>query len=278
MTHALPGISVALAAHNDEEFVVDCLESVRAIAAEVVVADGASTDGTRGVVELYGARVIPTDNKLMLNVNKNVAIDAARHEWVLLLDPDERVSPELAAELQRVAAGEDRHAGYWMPRRDFELGRWLSKPSLQLRLFRNGSGRFPCVHIHEMVEVTGSAGVLEGVLLHEPRQSLFEYVHKRNLYSEHRARHLHATGYRFRLHRLLLRPLAAFLHSYLRHRGWRDGVPGLIIAWSAAYGTFLQDAKVWQLEQTDAGLLGEPVTSGVWSADSGAAPAQGLRR
>jgi glycosyltransferase involved in cell wall biosynthesis len=274
----LPGITVALAAHNDEEFVVDCLESVRAFAAEIVVADGASSDRTRGVVELYGGHVIPTDNKLMLNVNKNLAIDAARHEWVLLLDPDERVSTELTAELQRVAAGGEWHAGYWIRRRDFELGRWLTKPSLQLRFFRNGSGRFPCTHIHEMVQVTGSVGVLEGVLLHEPRQSLFEYVHKRNLYSEHRARHLHATGHRFRLHRLLLRPLAAFLGSYARHRGWRDGVPGLIIAWSAAYGTFLQDAKLWQLEEADAGLLGEPVAIGLSSADPGAPPVRGVRQ
>jgi glycosyltransferase involved in cell wall biosynthesis len=270
----LPGITVALATHNDAEFVEECLESVRGIASEIVVADGASSDGTLGAVERYGARVIHTDNKLMLNVNKNLAIDAARYEWILLLDPDERVTPELAAELRSAAASANGHAGYWLPRRDFELGRWLHETSPQLRFFRNGSGRFPCEHIHEMVEVTGSSGPLGGTLLHEPRQSLFEYVHKRNLYSEHRARHLHATGHRFRLWRLLLRPATAFARSYLGRRGWRDGVPGLIIASSSAYGTFLQDAKLWQLEQ--ASELDREVAD-VGSAHRDVVPAPGAR-
>ena len=102
-----------------------------------------------------------------------------------------------------------------------------------------------------MVTVVGSVGVLDGVLLHRPRQSLFEYVHKRNLYSEHRARHLHAGGERFRLHRLLLRPAAAFVRSYGRHGGWRDGVPGLDHRLERGLRTFLQDAKLWQLEEAD---------------------------
>ena len=262
MTKVLPGITVALATKDDQEFVAACLESVQAIADEIVVADGASSDGTRATLERYGARVIPTENKLMLNVNKNLAIAAARREWVLLLDPDERVTPGLAAQLGALVGREGEHSGYWLQRRDFELGRWLRRPSPQLRFFRNGRGRFPCEHIHEMVTIAGSVGVLDGVLLHEPRQSLFEYVHKRNLYSEHRARHLHAGGERFRLHRLLLRPAAAFVRSYGRHGGWRDGVPGLIIASSAAYGTFLQDAKLWQFEEADGvRAAGAPVSS-----------------
>jgi hypothetical protein len=165
---------------------------------------------------------------------------------VLLLDPDERVSEELAAELVEVAGGAVVFDGMWLPRRNRELGRWLAGTSPQLRLFRNGRARFPCRHIHEMVELDGAAGHASGLLLHEPRQSLFEYVHKRNLYSEHRARFLHEHGARFRLHRLLLRPPLAFAKSYLRG-GWRAGVAGLVVAASAAYGTFLQDAKLWQL-------------------------------
>ncbi len=116
--------------------------SVQAIADEIVVADGASSDGTRATLERYGARVIPTDNKLMLNINKNLAIAAARHEWVLLLDPDERVTPGLAAQLGALAGREGEHGAYWVQRRDFELGRWLRRASPQLRFFRNGRGRF----------------------------------------------------------------------------------------------------------------------------------------
>jgi hypothetical protein len=102
-----------------------------------------------------------------------------------------------------------------------------------------------------MVDVEGNTRRLRAALLHEPRQSLFDYVHKRNLYSEHRARHLRAAGARFRLRRLVLRPPLAFFKTYFIHGGWRDGIPGLIIAWSAAYGTMLQDAKLWQLERSE---------------------------
>jgi glycosyltransferase involved in cell wall biosynthesis len=193
---------------------------------------------------------VPVTNKLMLNVNKNIAIEHAHHEWVLLLDPDERVSPELADELAEIAARNGTIDGVWLPRRDRELGRWLGG-SAQLRFFRNGSARFPCRHIHEMVELHGTSKHAKGVLLHEPRQSLFEYVHKRNLYSEHRAQALYAEGAPFKLHRLLLRPPVAFAKSYVARGGWRAGVAGLVVASSAAYGTFLQDAKLWQLHEQD---------------------------
>lgn len=246
------GLSVVMSAHNEERVIGACLESVQAFAGEIVVVDSASSDSTSEIARQFGARVIPATNKLMLNSNKNEAIAAATHDWVLLLDPDEHVSAELAIDLRVIVASNPQEAGYWIPRRDRELGVWRSRLSPQLRLFRNGRARFPCAHIHEMVALEGRAGHLRGVLVHEPRQSLFEYVHKRNLYSEHRARYLHEHGVRFRRHRLLLRPPLAFLKSYVAQRGYRDGIAGLIIAGHAAYGTFLQDAKLWQLEASQA--------------------------
>ena len=246
---SLPGVSVVMSAHNEERAIGDCLASVRTLADELVVVDSGSTDGTAEIARGFGATVVPETNKLMLNINKNIAIEQAHHEWVLLLDPDERVSPELARELGEIAAGNGTFDGVWLPRRDRELGRWLSGASPQLRFFRNGSARFPCEHIHEMVELHGTSQQAHGVLLHEPRQSLFEYVHKRNLYSEHRARALYVEGAPFQLRRLLLRPPVAFAKSYVVRGGWRAGVAGLVVASSAAYGTFLQDAKLWQLHE-----------------------------
>jgi glycosyltransferase involved in cell wall biosynthesis len=248
--HRLSGVSVVMSAHDEEHAIAQCLESVRDWAAELVVVDSGSTDRTAEIARGFGAVVVPETNKLMLNINKNVAIDRAQGEWVLVLDPDERVSPELAQEIQRVTATSDRGpAGYWLPRRDRELGRELSRTSPQLRLFRNGAARFLCEHIHEMVSLDGSAGQLTGTLVHEPRQSLFEYVHKRNLYSEHRARFLYETGAAFRLWRLLLRPPYDFFKTYFVRGTWRDGVEGFVIAVMGSFGVFLQDAKVWQLSR-----------------------------
>src|SRR6478609_3795459 len=99
----LAGISVVLSAHNEEASIRECLESVSGWAGELIVVDSGSTDATAEIAASFDATVIRETNKLMLNVNKNVAIDAARHEWVLLLDPDERVSDELAAELVEIA-------------------------------------------------------------------------------------------------------------------------------------------------------------------------------
>jgi glycosyltransferase involved in cell wall biosynthesis len=256
----VPGVSVVMSAHNEERAIRACLESVSEWAGEVIVVDSESTDATAEIARSFGATVVPATNKLMLNVNKNIAIGEARHEWVLLLDPDERVSDELATELVVVAGSQVGFDGMWLPRRDRELGRWLAGSSPQLRFFRNGRALFPCRHIHEMVELDGVASRATAPLLHEPRQSLFEYVHKRNLYSEHRAQFLHEHGARFKLHRLLLRPPLAFAKSYFRHHGWRSGVAGLVVAASAGYGTFLQDAKLWQLGEQDGTTAAESFT------------------
>jgi glycosyltransferase involved in cell wall biosynthesis len=243
-------LSVVTSAHNEEAVLDGCLDSVKDIAAEIVVVDSGSTDGTRAIAERYADKVLSAPNRVMLNVNKNLAIEHAQCEWVLVLDPDERLSPELRQELVDVLQGEDGHAGYWIPRRNFELGTWIytmgQYPDPQLRLFRNGSGRFPCKHIHEMVEVQGTVGRLSSDIVHYPRQSVFEYAHKRNLYSEHRADRLASEGARFSLFRMLTEPAKAFVKDYVLRRGWRQGVPGLIMAVSIAYGIFLQQAKLWQ--------------------------------
>jgi glycosyltransferase involved in cell wall biosynthesis len=261
------GISVAIAAYNERGFIRRCLDSVSGWADEIVVVDGSSTDGTAEIARDYTPNVLVTTNKLMLNVNKNIAIDAATCEWVLVLDPDESVSPPLAQELRAIADGDGAHEGYWIPRRTIELGGWVRRmglyPDEQLRLFRNGSARFRCAHIHETVDLRGSAGRVAGELLHEPRQSLFEYVHKRNLYSEHRARHLFSEGAPFRLSRLLARPLWAFAKAYFLKGGWREGVRGLVMCASGAYGTFLQDAKLWQLHQDGGAPLPATLDGGV---------------
>jgi glycosyltransferase involved in cell wall biosynthesis len=240
-----------MSAYNEEAVLRDCLTSVKGWAAEIVVVNGSSQDRTESIAREYTDRVLTSTNKLMLNVNKNLAIAAATCEWILLLDPDERVSPELAQELRSIAADPAvRCAGYWMPRRNFELGKWIRAgghyPSFQLRFFRNGRARFPCLGIHEMVTVAGEVGYLRGDLIHRPPQDLATYVHKRNLYSEHRAVFMYEHGVRFRARNLVLRPLYSMVKYYLLKSGWREGIPGLIIAVSGAYGTFLQDAKLWQ--------------------------------
>jgi glycosyltransferase involved in cell wall biosynthesis len=104
-----PGVSVVMSAHNEERAIRACLESVSEWAGEVIVVDSESADATAEIARSFGATVVHATNKLMLNINKNIAIEEARLEWVLVLDPDERVSAELAAELVAVSGS---HAGF----------------------------------------------------------------------------------------------------------------------------------------------------------------------
>lgn len=259
----MSSISVAIAAHNEGHLLAAALRSVQPFAGEVIVVDGGSSDDTAEVAGRFGARVIVTDNKLMLNVNKNIAIDAATGDWVLVLDPDERISPQLADELLAIAADAGAADGWWLPRRNHLFGRWIRSmgmyPDRQLRFFRRGSARFACQDIHEMVSLQGRSARARADMVHEPPQELWHYVHKRNLYSEHRAQYLAERATPFRLRRLALRPVVAFLRTYFVRGGWREGVAGYVIAVSAAYGTFLQDAKLWQKRS---GLVPEHGASG----------------
>jgi glycosyltransferase involved in cell wall biosynthesis len=250
-----PGISIAISAHNEETVLRGCLESVKGWAREIVVVDSGSSDRTAAVAREYTDIVLTSSNRLMVNVNRNQAIDTATSEWILVLDPDERVSSELAKELLAVAErGADGPDGYWIPYRTYEFGRWIRTmgfyPAHQLRFFRRGKGKFPCRHLHEKLEVRGSTGYLSHHVIHRPPFGMAKAVHKQNRYSEHHAWVLHEGDKQFRLYRLLLGPPRAFLRRYLWRGGWREGVAGWIISVRAAYSSFLVNAKLWELEET----------------------------
>ena len=260
----LPGLSVVMSAYNEAPVLEDCLRSVDGLADEVVVVDCTSQDGSGAVAAAMGARVLEAPNRLMLNINKNIAIGQARHRWTLLLDPDERLSPELKAEIRGVVTADQASAdAYTMPRLNHELGLAMRSmghyPDRQLRLFRTGTAHFECKHIHEWVVVTGTAGQLQSDLLHFPKPSLYDYVQKRNLYSDHRAAQMLVEGRRFRLHRLLSRPVWHFVKNFALRGGWREGTAGFIVAVTGSFGTFLQDAKLWQLSR---GLVPAPNLDG----------------
>lgn len=272
-----PGISVAMSAYNEEEFIRGSLDSVAGWADEIVVVNGSSTDRTEAIAREYTELIITTTNKLMLEANKNIAIDAATCEWILVLDPDEHVTPELAAELQMISAlGEGAKAGYRMPRRNHELGRWIRHmghyPSRQLRFFRNGRARFPLERLHQMVEVDGPVGDLTGHLDHWPRQSIWSYVQKRNLYSEHYAKSQYEQGVAFRRRDLAVRPVKAFAKQYVAKGGWREGMPGVIIGVSGAYAAFLREAKLWE-QWRDHGVVPDMLAATAAAETPAGAPA-----
>ncbi|KKU64800.1 MAG: Glycosyl transferase family 2, partial [Candidatus Amesbacteria bacterium GW2011_GWA1_47_16] len=148
-----PKLSVVMATFNEESNLARCLESVKAIADEIVIVDGESTDKTVGIAKKFKAKVMITGNPINFHINKNKAIDAAKGEWILQLDADEVVSPELSGEILSVIRGKSELNGYWINRKNWFLDRFLTKggqyPDPTLRLYRRGFGRLPEKDVHE---------------------------------------------------------------------------------------------------------------------------------
>ena len=237
-------LSVVLATYNEEKNLPACLRAVKGLADEIVIVDGSSTDRTREIAKEYGARVKVTTNKPNFHINKQMAIDAAKGDWILQLDADEIVSPELAKEISEVINHKSsiiNHQsvdGYWMPRKNYFLGRFLMKggqyPDYTLRLYQRGKGRLPQKDVHEQAVVEGKVGYLKEALLHYPYRDFSFYLSKWNRYNDLIATQIdeelknknmvqkvaYGTGY------LLLKPSHWLLTTYLRHKGFVDSWQG----------------------------------------------------
>ena len=253
----MSGISVIVITLNEEENIRVCLDSVR-WADEIVVVDAESTDRTVEIAREFTPYVFVRPWQGFAPA-KNFALAQCHHDWVLWIDADEQVTPELAAEI-RQAVQDERYAGYKMPRRAFFLGRWIRHsgwyPGYVLRLFRRDAATFNDNLVHEGVQLRGRTGKLQHDLLHYTDKTIAHYFKKFNRYTSLAAQQLHERGSRFHRRDLLFRPGILFVKMYLLRRGFLDGMQGLILAlFSAAY-VFVKYAKLWEYEhqsQTTAG-------------------------
>lgn len=243
-------LSVVLITRNAAAQLADCLASV-AFADEVVVVDSGSSDGTAELAERYGARVVAKE-WLGFGRQKQFAVEQASHDWVLCLDADERVSPELAASLVRALA-EPAAPVYRMARRNRFLGRWLRHgegyPDWSLRLFDRRQARWSDDAVHEKVLHAASPGTLSGDLLHESAEDLGRYLEKQNRYSTLAAEELHRRGRRAGFAELTLSPLLRFLKFYLLRLGFLDGLPGLAHIAIGCMTSFTKYAKLIELQK-----------------------------
>jgi len=248
-------LSIAIATYNEEKNLPSCLEAVGDWVDEIVVVDGESTDKTSKIAKKYGARVIKTTNKPIFHINKQMAIDACRGEWVLQLDADEIVDQDLKEEILAVVKQGNEFDAFAIRRKNFFLGRWLSKggqyPDAVIRFFKKGKAYLPCRSVHEQMEVpSGKISQFSGHLLHYPYPDFAEYLVKFNRYTELTAqKHLADSGIKPTLWRYFLIELKAikeFLSRYLRHKGFYDGFPGLIFALFSALHYPVAFIKYWE--------------------------------
>lgn len=247
-----PGLSACIITFNEEDRIRDCIASVD-FCDEVLVVDSHSTDCTREVAARCGARVIERDWPGYA-AQKAFAVGAARHDWVLCLDADERLDRRLRWEIIRLRdAGFPGHAGWRMRRLSHYLGDWIRhgvwRPDWNLRLFDRRRGRWVGEVLHEKVVVDGSVGRLRGELLHYPYRSLAEHLATMERYTSLMARGLHARGKRAHAARLVLNPTWRFLKSYLFKMGFLDGWRGLVVAYLAAHYVRLKYLKLLALQR-----------------------------
>lgn len=224
-------ISVVLAVYNEENNLTQCLNSVKDLAWEIVVVDGGSKDRTVEIAKEFGAKIIKSDNPPNFHINKNKAIDVAKGDWILQLDADEVVTEGLAKEIKKVTGYKTQENGFWIPRRNFFLGRFLKKggqyPDYTLRLYKRGKGRLPAKDVHEQAVVEGSVGYLKNDLLHLRDKTFSIYIERFNRYTNLLASQIKDPNF---FSYIFIKPAVWFLKAYIRHKGFMDGFPGFVFA------------------------------------------------
>lgn len=252
MTARRAPVSVCIVAMNEADRIEDCLRSV-AFADEVIVIDSHSTDATRSIAERLGARVIERDWPGHIE-QKNFALEQANSNWVLSVDADERVSPELAAEIRGVLSQSgSAEAGCSMPRKTYYLGRWITHggwyPDRKLRLVRRGAGMWKGVNPHDHLYVEGPVARLNGDLHHYTYRDISDHLATIDKFTTIAAGEMRARGQGHPLAHMLLNPPAKFLKMYLLRVGFLDGLPGFVVAVLSSYYVFLKYAKLWELRR-----------------------------
>ncbi|MGH9415883.1 MAG: glycosyltransferase family 2 protein [Terriglobales bacterium] len=239
-------ITARINTFNEEDNIAAALDTLR-WADEILVVDSFSTDHTVEIARRYTDRVI-SHPFASHGAQHNYADSLCTHDWVLTLDADERLTPELIAAIERLRQRGPAADGYSMARRAWYLGRWIRHsgwyPNRQTRLYRRALTQWAGEPPHEAPKVQGRVEPLDGDMLHYTRRSLREHVAIMNTYTDLASAARHRAGRRGSRLRLALTPPLVFLRSYLLKQGFRDGWPGVVIAHAAASYVMFREAKL----------------------------------
>ena len=243
-------ISAVIITYNEEQRLEGALKSLVGLASEIIVVDCHSTDGTVKLAQRYSDRVF---ERAWTNYadQKNFGNDQAVHPWILSLDADERLSPELRGELLELRKSEPDCDAFSIPRLVFYLGRWIRHsgwyPDRKVRLFRKSRARWEGEFVHESLVFEGRLGKLDGPIHHFTYRNIAEHVARINKFSDLAAHKLYAAGRKSRCYHLLGLPFFRFLRAYLWRGGVLDGFAGLVISVLTGYAVFLRYAKLREI-------------------------------
>ncbi|MFN8005879.1 MAG: glycosyltransferase family 2 protein [Terriglobia bacterium] len=245
-------IAATIITLNEEQNLRRCLASLQDVVDEIVVVDSGSRDRTVELAKSYGARVL-LRSWTNYSEQKNFAANEATTAWILSLDADECLSPELRDEIVALKSSEVRADAYSFPRKAFYLGKWIEHsgwyPDPKIRLYRKEKGNWEGGYVHETLRIDGKVVALKRDLLHFTCDSLSEHLLRMDRYTTLAAQDLHSRGKRSSFSRMILSPVLTVLKLYLLKAGFRDGFQGIVIAGFAAYYNFVKFAKLGDLER-----------------------------
>jgi len=281
-------ISVVLATFNEEANIKACLDSVKGWVDEMIIVDEQSTDKTKEIAEKLGAKVYSEPHEQIFHITKNKAINKAKSAWILQLDADERITPEMKKEIIGILEGEytgydswispvrksinkivkifpepnklDKPAfAYWLPRKNFFLTRYLKNtgqyPDPVIRLFQKGKAILPAKDVHEQMKVDGIVGWLKTDLDHYATPDFSRYLLRENRYSSLQARFYKEAGLKVNfgntIRFLFCKPTITFLDLYFRHRGFLDGFPGFVFSLYSGLHHAFSYMKLWELYKNE---------------------------
>lgn len=252
----MQSLSVVFSVHNEEKLFEEALKSVKNLADEIIVVDNESTDKTVQIAKKYTKNIYEHKNTPnSLNLTKNYGFSKSKSDWILSLDADERVSPDLTKEIFSVLNAQrsafNAPIGYWFPRKNKIFGKWLTGgiwwPDYQLRLFKNGCGKFPAKHNHEFLTVEGNTAYLNNPLEHYSYTSIVQYVEKFTYtYLENEVDNQIAAGKKVYWFDAIRMPSSDFVINFFVRQGYKDGLHGLILAMLQTFYMFLVFARIWE--------------------------------
>lgn len=243
-----PGISVVITTFNEEVNIRDCLESLL-WCDEILVVDSFSTDRTPEIVRGYDGATLIQHTYYGSAAQKNWAMDKTRYDWILIFDADERCTPKLRAEIEKLLAAGPKHDAYTIRRRVFFLGKVIRFSGWQhdqvIRLLKKGAGRYPNRRVHADMKTRGPAPLLRNVMDHYMVEDFHKYALRIVKYSRWGAAQGWKEGKQSGLAEVLGRSLWRFLRTYFLQLGILDGMRGLVFCLLQAYGTYLKWSILW---------------------------------
>ena len=246
----MPTLSAILITRNEEANLEDCLASLDGLATQIVVVDTQSTDRTLAIAQRYGALISSPPDWPGFGPQKNRALDLASEDWVLSLDADERLTPELRAEIMGVLDKPQTDC-YAIPRLSWYCGRFMRHsgwtPDYVDRLFKRGSARFSSDLVHERLIPKGPVLRLKNQMLHYSFMNLAQVQEKMERYSTASAQQAFARGKTASPLKAILHGAWSFFRTYILRAGFLDGPQGFSLALANAKGSYLRYIKLWRL-------------------------------